>query len=71
MNDLIDSHNRYYPAESRLPMDPRTRNYALVGGEDYRRRPLDAAWALERFPAQRPSLTLLTRSRAAATARAR
>ena len=24
--------------------------YALVGGEDYRRSPLDAAWALERFP---------------------
>ena len=55
VNALIDSHNRYYPAESRLPMDPRTRNYALVGGEDYRRRPLDAAWALEQFPAQRPS----------------
>ena len=52
VNALIDAHNRYYPAESRLPMDPRTRNYALVGGEDYRRRPLDAAWALERFPAQ-------------------
>ncbi len=53
VNALIDAHNRYYPAESRLPMDPRTRTYALVGGEDYRRRPLDAAWALERFPAQR------------------
>ena len=53
VNALIDSHNRFYPAESRLPMDPRTRNYALVGGEDYRRRPLDAAWALEHFPAQR------------------
>ena len=51
MNALIDAHNRFYPAESRLPMDPRTRNYALVGGEDYRRRPLDAAWALEQFPA--------------------
>ena len=51
VNDLIDRHNRYYPAESRLPMDPRTKDYALVGGEDYRRRPLDAAWALERFPA--------------------
>ena len=53
VNDLIDRHNRFYPAESRLPMDPMTRDYALVGGEDYRRRPLDAAWALERFP---PSL---------------
>lgn len=51
VNDLIDRHNRYYPVESRLPMDPRTRTYALVAGEDYRRRPLDAAWALERFPA--------------------
>jgi hypothetical protein len=51
VNDLIDRHNRYYPIESRLPMDPKTRDYALVGGEDYRRRPLDAAWALERFPA--------------------
>jgi hypothetical protein len=53
VNHLIDAHNRFYPAESRLPMDPRTRNYALVGGEDYRRRPLDAAWALEQFPARR------------------
>ena len=53
VNALIDAHNRFYPAESRLPMDPRTRDYALVGGEDYRRRPLDAAWALEQFPAQR------------------
>jgi len=53
VNALIDAHNRFYPAESRLPMDPRTRDYALVGGEDYRRRPLSAAWALERFPAER------------------
>ncbi len=51
VNELIDRHNRYYPAESRLPMDPRTRDYALVAGEDYRRSRLDARWALERFPA--------------------
>ena len=51
VNDLIDRHNRYYPVESRLPMDPKTKDYALVAGQDYRRRPLDAAWALERFPA--------------------
>ena len=51
VNELIDRHNRFYPAESRLPMDPKTRDYALVAGEDYRRRPLGAAWALERFPA--------------------
>ena len=50
VNQLIDRHNRWYPAESRLPMDPRTGDYALVNGRSYRRRPLDAAWALERFP---------------------
>jgi hypothetical protein len=53
VNDLIDRHNRFYPAESRLPMDPQRGDHALVNGEDYRRRPLDAAWALERFPADR------------------
>jgi hypothetical protein len=51
VNDLIERHNRWYPVESRLPMDPRRRDYALVNGRDYRLRPLDAAWALERFPA--------------------
>ena len=50
VNDLIDRHNRWYPAESRLPMDPGTGDYALVNGQSYRHRPLDAAWALERFP---------------------
>lgn len=50
VDDLIERHNLYYPAESRLPMDPKTRTYVLVNGEDYRRRPLDASWALERFP---------------------
>lgn len=57
VNDLIDRHNRYYPAESRLPMDPRTRTFALVAGQDYRRRPLDAAWALELFPADLAAAT--------------
>jgi hypothetical protein len=50
VNDLIDRHNRWFPIEARLPMDPRSGDYALVGGEDYRRRPLDAAWILYRFP---------------------
>jgi len=54
VNDLIDRHNRFYPAESRLPMDPKTRDYALVGGEDYRRRPLGPAWAFESYPAALP-----------------
>ena len=50
VNDLIDRHNRWYPVEARLPMDPRRGDYALVNGRDYRRRPLDAAWALALFP---------------------
>jgi hypothetical protein len=49
VNDLIERHNRWYPVEARLPMDPRTGDYALVNGRSYRRRPLDAAWALARL----------------------
>ena len=52
VNDLITRHNRWYPVESRLPMDPKRGDYALVNGEDYRKRPLDANWALERFPTE-------------------
>jgi hypothetical protein len=52
VNDLIARHNRWYPVESRLPMDPARRDYALVNGADYRRAPLDADWVLERFPAE-------------------
>ena len=52
VNELIDRHNRWYPAEARLPMDPTTGDYALVNGRSYRRRPLDAAWVLERFPSR-------------------
>jgi hypothetical protein len=52
VNDLIDRHNRWYPVESRLPMDPRTGEHVLVNGRDYRLRPLDADWVLERFPAE-------------------
>ncbi len=50
VNELIDRHNRYFPAEARLPMDPRTRDYALVNGQPYRKQRLDAHWILERFP---------------------
>jgi hypothetical protein len=50
INDLIERHNRYYPIEARLAMDPRTRDYVKVGGRSYRRDPLDAGWILERFP---------------------
>lgn len=50
LNDLVERHNRWYPIESQLPMDPRRGDYVLVGGRDYRIAPLDAAWVLERFP---------------------
>jgi hypothetical protein len=52
LNDLVDRHNRWYPVESRLPMDPRRGDYALVNGRDYRLEPFDADWVLERFPAE-------------------
>lgn len=50
VNELIERHNRWFPAESRLPMDPRRGDFALVNGRDYRLEPLDARWVLERFP---------------------
>lgn len=50
VNDLIERHNRWYPAESRLAMDPRTGDYALVNGRNYRLPPLDDGWVLSRFP---------------------
>jgi len=53
VNELIASHNRNFPAESRLPMDPRTRDFVPVNGRSYEREPLDEAWILERFPADR------------------
>ena len=52
VNDLIERHNRFYPIEARLAMDPRTRDYVQVGGRPYQREPLDAAWILARFPAE-------------------
>jgi hypothetical protein len=57
VNDLIDRHNRWYPAEARLPMDPTTGDHALVSGEHYSKRPLDARWVLERFPVASSAVT--------------
>ena len=54
VNRLIDRHNRYFPMESNLPMDPRTGDFVLVGGQPYRKRPLDARWILDRFPPAAP-----------------
>ena len=51
MNELIDRHNRWYPAESRLPIDPRTGDYVLVNGRQLPpRRRWTLRWVLERFP---------------------
>jgi hypothetical protein len=51
VNELIERHNRNFPAEARLPMDPRTRDFVKINGRPYTRRPLDADWILERWPA--------------------
>jgi hypothetical protein len=52
VNELIAKHNRYYPIEARLPMDPRTGDFALVHGRSYDLEPLHDEWVLERFPAR-------------------
>jgi hypothetical protein len=51
VNELIERHNRNFPAEAKLPMDPRTRDFVKIGGRPYRREPLDVEWILERYPA--------------------
>jgi hypothetical protein len=53
VNGLIERHNRNYPAEARLPMDPRTGDFVLVNGRPYTREPLGERWILERFPVAR------------------
>jgi len=53
VNELIDRHNRNFPAEARLPMDPRTRDFVPVNGRSYERAPLGEEWILARFPADR------------------
>jgi hypothetical protein len=51
VNELIRQHNEWFPIERQLPIDPRTRDYVLVGGRPYRRAELGAEWVLEKFPA--------------------
>ena len=51
LNELIREHNEWYPIESQLPMDPRTKDYQRIRGRSYRREPLTADWVLQRFPA--------------------
>jgi hypothetical protein len=53
VNELIERHNRNFPAEARLAMDPRTRDFVRINGRSYLREPLDARWILDRFPPSR------------------
>jgi len=55
VNELIARHNRHFPAEARLPMDPRTRDFVPINGRRYEREPLDAEWILRNWPAERPA----------------
>jgi len=52
INQLIKEHNDWYPIESGLPLDPRTRDYVPIRGRSYRRTPLSPEWVLEQFPAE-------------------
>lgn len=51
VNELIERHNRNFPVEARLAMDPRTRDFVRINGRPYEREQLDERWALARFPA--------------------
>ena len=58
LNELIREHNEWYPVETGLPMDPRTRDYVPVRGASYRRIELSGDWVLEHFPPEpRPGAT--------------
>ena len=58
VNELIERHNRNFPAEARLAMDPRTRDFVRINGRPYLREPLDPRWILDRFPADRRTALL-------------
>ena len=50
VNTLIEGHNRHFPVEARLAMNPRTGDYVQINGRPYTREPIDADWILQRFP---------------------
>jgi hypothetical protein len=52
VNELIRQHNEWYPIESSLPMDPRTRDYQRIRGRSYRREEIGPDWVLHHFPAE-------------------
>ena len=53
VNELIERHNRNFPAEARLAMDPRTRDFVRINGRSYLREPFDVRWILDHFPPDR------------------
>ena len=63
VNELIERHNRNFPVESQLPMDPRTRDFVKLNGRSYEREPLDERWILSRFPADAATATADRRRR--------
>ena len=52
LNELVDRHNLFFPAELRLPMDVRRRDYVLINGKSYRRSRVGPRWALACFAAE-------------------
>ena len=56
VNREIERYNLYYPIERNLPMDPRSRE--MVDGDTrwIPRPPLDAAWILAEYPAEKAGL---------------
>jgi hypothetical protein len=58
VNELIECHNRNFPTEARLAMDPRTRDFVRLNGRSYEHEPLDARWILDRFPPEREAALL-------------
>ena len=52
LNELIREHNKWYPLERNLPLDPRTRDYVKLRGRPYWRAELGPRWVLDQFPAR-------------------
>ena len=71
VNELVDRHNRWFPAEARLAMDPRTRDFVKINGRPYQRQALDAEWILARWPADLAAAQRRVTARATADRRRR
>ncbi len=46
LNKLVETHNRYYPIEANLRIDPRTGGYLIYAGQAWSPEPL---WTVERL----------------------